>query len=299
MTQLTISLTLEKMPPRHAAVPLKSLTLLDSGRQTANTQRGIIVLRKLIFLFALFFLSILSLGAAHALPLPAEKLLIPPPDDVWIRGTTVELVDSKQCWSKNAEPILQVKSGRSFRTIAKGKLFNVGCMKKYPYEARYKFTLKHPSSLNNSQVVKFHSTSLGTKGATYTRRVYPSVRSFNEGIERGVDIFLDLLNNPNGQTPVPGSGSQSAPSRGWSGCYFNGRMMGGNVKVVRYGTSDFTVRRVDYAGDLRVKLVDYSYARRCGEWKMVEYGLSDFTIKMVDYGPADFTIKLVDYSPGR
>ncbi len=77
-------------------------------------------------------------------------------------------------------------------------------------------------------------------------------------------------------------------------CTYNGIPLYGRVQVVDF-MADFTVQKVSFLPDLRVKDTP-SFPSQCGEWQFVEF-MPDFTIQYVDFLP-DFTIQMVDFAPG-
>lgn len=250
---------------------------------------------------ALLSLALLVVPAAVGNPAAAvvprsEEPLAPIPDGVWIRGTKVALTDTKQCWKKNSQPVLQAKVNGRYTRVANGKLVNVDCDPDFPYEARYRFTLKHGG---DAKKLTLRSTDASGAGATFKRTVYSSMADYNATVAGFLNLIDEALNTrPDAGLGGGSSGGGLSSSSGWSGCYFRGQYMAGTVKVVDYGLADFTVKRVSYLADLRVKPVDF-LASSCGEWKFVDYGLADFTVKFVDYGLADFSIQFVDFLPGR
>lgn len=251
---------------------------------------------------AVTFLSLALLVTPMAVVNPAaavvprsEEPLAPIPDGVWIRGTKVALTDTKQCWKKNSQPVLQAKVNGRYTRVANGKLVKVDCDPGFPYEARYRFVLKHGG---DAKKLTLRSSDASGGGATFKRTVYSSMADYNATVAD----FLNLIDEALNTRPDAGQGGSAgggfSGSSGWSGCYFRGQYMAGTVKVVDYGLADFTVKRVSSLADLRVKPVDL-FASSCGEWRFVEYGLADFTVKFVDYGLADFSIQFVDFLPGR
>ena len=81
-----------------------------------------------------------------------------------------------------------------------------------------------------------------------------------------------------------------------STCSYNGQTLYGNVKVVNQGIADYTVRVLDYGiPDLVVHRVEIGTPLSCGEWKFIDYGIPDFTVKFSKYEMPDFTIKIQNW----
>lgn len=254
------------------------------------------MLSKLVAIGLAATLVLLLAPPSTARVLAEEQPLMPVPDNVWIRGTKVSLVDTKQCWKRGSEPVLLAKVDGKYIKVAEGKLVNTGCDQDYPFEARFRFTLKHGGE---AQKLTLKSTDASGEGVTYRRTVYSSMAEYNDYVARLLGVLDEALTGrPGGSGGGPLVGPGSTSSTGWSGCYFRGKYMAGTVKVVDFGLADFTVKRVTALPDLRVKPVDF-LATACGEWKFVDFGIADFTVKFVDFGVADFSIQFVTMMPGR
>ena len=76
---------------------------------------------------------------------------------------------------------------------------------------------------------------------------------------------------------------------------YKGKRLCGEVRIVN-SLADFDVRIVRSLANLNVRFVE-SNPREIGEWRIVNSGNADFTIRIVESNP-DFTIRIVDAFPG-
>lgn len=228
-------------------------------------------------------------------------------DNAWVYGTDIHAFS---CWSAGgAKPMLQIRVGGKWvsKTRAFSFVKNSTLCKEsgYRFAAKYKYVLDElgtPTDADGQYKLQVREIIPGTTSRKtvftppWVKEVYESQEAL---MATYANVLEQLLQGTGGTSGGAGGGLGSGSSTSnWVGCRFRGKNMYGSVKVVDYGYADFTVKRVSFAPDLRVKLVQY-YAYSCGEWKIVDYGFADFTVKIVDYGYADFTIQLVDFAPGR
>jgi hypothetical protein len=94
--------------------------------------------------------------------------------------------------------------------------------------------------------------------------------------------------------PIASSGSSMGTGNIAADCTFNGKLLGGKVKVVD-SFPDVRVKAVSSFPDLKVKKVS-SFADSCGEWQFVD-SFPDLKIQYVDSFP-DVEIAWVDSFPG-
>lgn len=249
---------------------------------------------------------ILCLGSSSAVGLGSQDLLWPPSEEVLIGGVRANFVDPKNCYDSTAAPVLRIKIGNSFETLAKGKLFRDELCQnsQYPYGVRYKFIFN--KSLGTSRY-RLHTldTKTGEVGTSFKRTVYRSPAEYNSRIKSFFDILEKEASRGPGQLPRLRDTDVRVPqpelprigeTPGWDGCFFRGKFMGGSVRFVETGSADFYVRPTNFGADLRVKLTS-SPTGGCGSWYPTNSGGS-FSVKLVNFG-GDFSVQFVDLGQGR
>jgi hypothetical protein len=125
-------------------------------------------------------------------------------------------------------------------------------------------------------------------------------RSYSDTTQR---VCKALGLNCNGSSgSLGGSLGNGSLSNGWSGCYFEGQRIWGDVYITSSSWQadfDVYVTSSSWQADLDVYLADNSWqASSCGEWHLVDSSWqADFEIYLVDSSwQADFEIYLVDSS---
>ena len=222
----------------------------------------------------------------------------------WFYSESNRLEDTKACWKKSKPPRLEAKINGKWTQVATPKklIRDAACPGAYPYTAIYRVNPKKVGfSLGSSVNKTMRLRSIGKSGSqdkvNFARTVWKSESARNKQISKALGTFADAL-----EDVLCGSlcdSSTPTPTTGWSGCYFNGQKMWGRVKVVEFGSADFDVYVTNFLPDLKVKSTEFNPSS-CGEWKFVDFGPADFTIKYVNSPSwADFSVQYVSFFPGR
>jgi hypothetical protein len=120
---------------------------------------------------------------------------------VWIRGTTVTLIDDKVCRAKNKNAVLNAKVNGKWKPIAKVKRYksfkNNLCPKNRSYYAIYNFKLKIGGTADgDGRFLSLYSADGGHSDASmYGRWVYSSRADYLEAYawQKATEVLEDLL----------------------------------------------------------------------------------------------------------
>ena len=191
--------------------------------------------------------------AANSLQPANDDLLLDLPKNVWIRGTTVTLIDDKRCWAKNDNPILYAKVNGLYidqihgwyKSIAKGKLVmpKKGCKKGNFYHVKYRFELKDGG---NGKKLTLRSGYYGGLKGKFKRTVFSSIAQYNEAMKRFSDALKKVVSGDDSTpalTPLPAPAWSVTDSTTWSGqeLEFMNYFRSSLLNKVNKWESDFTL----------------------------------------------------------